>query len=76
MFLSIVAYNTAEGIEWRMSSVRPASQVRQRGLYVWHRSGSEVLDIHPVTSRAMIQALLDALQRALGERERLGGDGD
>ncbi len=69
MFLTIMAYNTAEGVHWRMASCRPASAARGLGLYVWETSGDVSLDPAPVTSRAVVQAVLDELQRCLGERQ-------
>lgn len=71
MYLSIHGYNTADGIAWRMASVRPARTARDLGLYVWERTGFVHLETPPVTSRAMIQAILDELQRTLGERQDL-----
>lgn len=68
MFISINAYNTPTGVHWSMASVRPAHMVKHGGLYVWHRTGDVTLDVLPVTSRALIQAVLDELQRNLGER--------
>lgn len=68
MFLSIMAYNTPTGVHWRAASVRPATAARGLGLYVWERSGDAQVDPLPVTTRALVQALLDELQRALGER--------
>lgn len=74
-FISIMAYNEGNTIRWRMASVRPAAQVRE-GIYVWERRGDITIDPPlPQTSRAMVQAVIDELQRVLGERQNLGGGG-
>jgi hypothetical protein len=68
VYIQISGYNTPDGVHWRMCQVRPSRDMRAHGLYVWERSGDIHVDPAPVTSRALVQAIIDELQRALGER--------
>lgn len=73
MWISIQCHNHGNEVSWHMASVRPAHRIRE-GIYVWERRGVVTVDPPlPVTSRAMVQLVIDELQHALGQRNGPAG---